>query len=166
MSRRKPSLWPAHLLLLTGGIAFLFPFLWMLLTSMKTDEELAAGTWWPSIPHFRADADLARPLELRELQLRTLDARIYNLVNGPKIAHTWTIESGNGSLVPTADATRIDYHFASTNSPPLVLRYDFEFPDSSENLHKLLLSIKSDDSWHKLDATLDFGTVHWTTATT
>src|SRR6185369_16197968 len=154
MSRRSGSLWLAHLLLLTGGITFLFPFLWMLLTSMKTDEELAAGSWLPSIPHFRGDPDPARPLELRELQLRTLDARIFNLISGPKIAQTWTVESGDGSLVPTTDAAQIKYQFASPDSAPLVLRYDFEFPDSSENLHKLLLSIKSDDSWHRLDATL------------
>ncbi len=137
----------------------------MLLTSMKTDEELAAGAWWPSIPHFRADADPARPLELRELQLRTLDAHIFNLINGPKIAQDWTVESGDGSLIPTADAAQVRYHFADPNSPPLVLRYDFEFPDAPENLHKLLLSIQPDDSWHRLDATLDVGGIHWTTAT-
>ena len=39
-------------------------------------------------------------------------------------------------------------------------------PDAPEKLHKLLLSIQCDDSWHRLDASLDVGRVHWTTATT
>jgi multiple sugar transport system permease protein len=138
----------------------------MLLTSMKTDEELSAGAWWPSIPHFRADSDPARPLSLRELQLRTLDAHIFNLISGGRIAHDWSVESGDGSLLPTADAAQIRYHFASPDSAPLILRYDFEMPDAADQMHKLLLSMQSDDSWHRLDATLDVGGIHWTTATT
>src|SRR4051794_36612749 len=52
---RFAGLW-THLLLLNGAILFLFPFAWMILTSFKTDEELSAGNWWPSIPHFRASS--------------------------------------------------------------------------------------------------------------
>src|SRR5215216_4922808 len=57
----------AHLLLLTGAAIFLFPFVWMLATSFKTDEEIAEGGWWPTVPHFRASSPYARrPVEVRK----------------------------------------------------------------------------------------------------
>jgi multiple sugar transport system permease protein len=158
--------WVAHLLLLAGGVSFLFPFLWMLLTSVKTDEESSDGRWWPSVPHFRAAADAANSLELRALQLRSLDGHIFNLISGAQIAQQWNIESGGGSLVGGTDAARVDYRFADSTAPPLVLRYEFEMPVAADQLHKLLLSMKFDDSWHRLDATLDVGGIHWTSAAT
>src|SRR5687768_611401 len=50
----------AHLLLLTGALIFLFPFFWMLLTSFKTDEEIAEGGWLPAIPTYRASSPYTR----------------------------------------------------------------------------------------------------------
>src|SRR5687768_13697499 len=41
-----------HLLLLTLIGVFLFPFAYMLATSLKTDEELAQTAWLPKVPRF------------------------------------------------------------------------------------------------------------------
>src|SRR4051812_49334229 len=51
----------AHLLMLTFAVMFLFPFLWMIGTSLKTDEELTEGNVLPQWPAFRASSPYARP---------------------------------------------------------------------------------------------------------
>ena len=53
------------------------------------------------------------------------------------------------------------YHFDSSSSDPVVLRYDFDFPVEPDQLHKLMFSFKADNSWHAIDATLDVGGKHW-----
>jgi ABC-type glycerol-3-phosphate transport system permease component len=62
-----------HLLLLTGIAIFLFPFVYMLATSLKTDEELTSTAWFPAIPKFqpaspyvRAAQPVAKPTEVKE----------------------------------------------------------------------------------------------------
>src|SRR3954454_24567642 len=52
----------AHLLMLTFAVMFLFPFLWMIGTSFKTDEELSEGNVLPQLPVFRATSPYARPV--------------------------------------------------------------------------------------------------------
>src|SRR3954468_611059 len=42
----------AHLLLLSGIAIFLFPFVYMVATSLKTDEELTGTDWFPTLPQF------------------------------------------------------------------------------------------------------------------
>ncbi|HWP41497.1 MAG TPA: carbohydrate ABC transporter permease [Tepidisphaeraceae bacterium] len=161
----------AHALLLFGSAMFLFPFFWMVITSLKTDEELAESRWLPAIPRFRACSPYPRPegppgsmaqLLIRGLQLRTLDAHIHNLCAGQEVARTWTVESGNARLVATDNgATRVEYRFDSPQDQPLVLRYEFDFPAEPDQLHKLALAIQSDDSWHRLEATLDLAGRRW-----
>ena len=57
----------AHLLLLTGAAIFLFPFFWMVLTSFKTDEEIAEGGWLPAIPSYRESSPYPRrPIEVHK----------------------------------------------------------------------------------------------------
>jgi len=269
----------AHLLLLAGVGIFLFPFVWMVATSMKTDEELPEPGIFPAIPVFQASSPFARrpptlerpaniapdkwaaavpvlldaaraetakaPLppgtggrldeaalresaahqlvnklagklnkelwnepptvlaafrelfrpatqpaaattqpaaaeapkdvreamderlgrfELRKLQLRTLDAHIVNLCNGTEMLAQWKVESGPGSLILGAsDTAYLAYDFKSSSSEPVVLRYEFDFPADPENLHKLMLTMKGDDSWHRVDATLDLAGVRWAT---
>jgi ABC-type glycerol-3-phosphate transport system permease component len=272
-SRRKPSrllrylatrAW-VHATLLFFVAIFLFPFVYMFATSMKTDEELIDRTYFPSIPTFQpisprvrkmpaverppeapADAwDAALPellkitraavdaaaaaaksapvgadtvspeahraaatnfllhrliprlgpdawtgprdalfaqyrqgltetlvadalldrlarLELRGLQVRSLDAHIYPVSLGPDIAAKWAIESGDAALIPTAkDSSVLRYRFDTPGAAPIVLRCDFPFPTAPANFHKLILALKPDDSWHKVDATLDLAGVHW-----
>jgi len=161
----------AHALLLFGSAMFLFPFFWMVITSLKTDEELAESRWLPAIPRFRAHSPYPRPegspepmaqFQIRGLQLRTLDAHIHNLCRGEDVARTWTVESGDARLVATGnDATRVEYRFGSPDDHPIVLRYEFNFPAEPDQLHKLALAIQSDDSWHRVDATLDLGGRRW-----
>src|SRR4051794_4202401 len=55
-----------HLVLLTFAALFLFPFVWMLTTSFRTDEELSEPGWLPEIPTFRAASPYVR---------RTMEAR-------------------------------------------------------------------------------------------
>src|SRR5690242_5184615 len=62
-----------HLTLLCGVCIFIFPFVWMVATSLKTDEELTSNSWWPEIPTFRDHSPyvlptpaLVKPLEVSE----------------------------------------------------------------------------------------------------
>ncbi|MBC8108966.1 MAG: hypothetical protein H7Z14_20440, partial [Anaerolineae bacterium] len=50
----------AHVLMLTFAMMFLFPFLWMIGTSLKTDEELTEGHTLPQWPSFRESSPYAR----------------------------------------------------------------------------------------------------------
>ncbi|NWK56595.1 ABC transporter permease subunit [Verrucomicrobiaceae bacterium N1E253] len=47
---QKAWLWA---LLLGGAAIFLFPFLWMIVSSVKTGEEVNQQTFWPELPEFR-----------------------------------------------------------------------------------------------------------------
>ena len=242
-----------HVTLLFFVAIFLFPFVYMFATSMKTDEELIDRTYFPSIPTFQAisprvrampaierpveappdrweamipqltkitrtavdaaklpaaadtiNADAYRTaatnyllnrliprlgadawtgpaeklleqyrngltanmiedalldrlarLELRGLQVRSLDAHIYPITLGPDIATKWKIVSGDAQLIPTKDSSVLRYHFDSPSATPIVLRCDFDFPTDEKNFHKLIFALKPDDSWHKVDATFD-----------
>jgi ABC-type glycerol-3-phosphate transport system permease component len=265
----------AHLLLLAGVGIFLFPFVWMLSTSLKTDEEVTNSRIIPEIPTFRPtspyvrdietperlpdippdrwDAMLPRLLTLAEqqlagtqsattkptlvgtpgsssagvsvdatahraaaarsltsktiaklnrklwigpdkplldafqsfltpdavaaalsdslgrldllkLQLRTLDASVFNLADSIQIGQQFRIESGPAQLLNDNGTTRLVYHFNSSNDPPVVLACTFRFPKQyrMKDLHKLVLSILPDNSWHTIDATLDVEGQRWT----
>src|SRR2546423_1323056 len=54
-----------HLVLLTGICVFLFPFLYMFGTSMKSDEELTESAWFPAVPHFEAASPRVRQIRTR-----------------------------------------------------------------------------------------------------
>src|SRR4051812_13313247 len=251
----------SHLLLVTAALIFLFPFAWMVATSLKTDEEIMARTWWPALPSFcdhspyvrppvrverptgvtdkqwdanlpvlraaaehAVDDELARRdnlpdsdrvrlhaaatpvvlnrligrlntalwrsnqsdllatfersmtsdvvasslddrlarVELLELQIRTLDARIFNLCRGVQIASTWRVGSGDARLIADGpDATRLEYRFPTSQATPIVLRYDFNFPADPAELQRLSLALRADDSWHRLDASLDVAGQTW-----
>src|SRR5207248_751558 len=51
-----------HLTLLACAAIFLFPFVWMIATSLKTDEELHVPGIFPSLPTFRAQSPYAREI--------------------------------------------------------------------------------------------------------
>ncbi|CAN5377556.1 hypothetical protein BH09PLA1_BH09PLA1_18690 [soil metagenome] len=243
-----------HLILLTGVGIFTFPFLWMIFTSLKTDDELTSPNWMPAIPAFKshspyvldapelakpigvaeADWDAALPqlidatraaidsandsasatgvnvgafresaaavalnraaprvkatswgtanllaeyqkqltpdllsaaladrlavLEIRGLLMRTNDAHIYELCDAKDVATRWKIESGDGQLQTKPDgAAFLRYHFESSSDAPIVLRLDFDSPAQAKDLHKLIFSYVSDNSWHRVDATLQIG---------
>jgi ABC-type glycerol-3-phosphate transport system permease component len=243
----------AHVLLLTGIAAFLYPFLWMVFTTMKTDEELAAREILPEFPHFIAkspyvrDADaLERPdgidgvawraieprlleqaegaarsaahaevpvdqgrwihaaaltlsqqainklartawqgdgqdaltqakslwtadaiatafadrlarFELQGLQFTTTDARIAVLARPAEMATRFRVESGNATLVQTADGARVDYDVS--DRAPIVLACDFELPQDMTfaDCHKLIVSLRTDNSWHRIGAEVSPG---------
>jgi|GEM_PF-547015 len=155
-----------HLLLLSIAAAFLFPFVWMLLTSAKTDEEVAAGKWLPAMPTYResspyqVDDASGKPIQaslvLFGLQVRSLDARIFN------ITPEWQTFAGASKatyLVPAAGGgTEAQYR---SLSEPFVVGAQFDFPCDPADLHKLILSLKADDSWHRVDAELTVGGKTW-----
>ena len=277
--RLLKALWTkawAHVFLLLGMGIFLFPFLWMLSTSLKTDEELVETTVLPALPTFQPtspyvrdveepekppdvppgrwhemlptllgmaktsvaeaqneppyaasagnvdlekhreaaaqvlvntlvaklnnalwtgpepalveavkalltpaeaqgalDQALAR-LELQAVQLRTLSAHIYNA--GKDFHGTWSVESGPGTLIDARGSTivrQLRYHFDSPTAAPIVLMYAFPVPRKGDgqpiepaDLHKLSVTLRADDSWHHIDATLDWGDSRWTSRRT
>jgi len=262
-----------HLILLSGVCLFMFPFVWMVGMSMKTDDEAAGTDILPAIPTFRADSPSVRPpivpqqppdvaksrwksvlpklekitrdrlpatmpvgaelvsdgalrdaaakeltattieklpeklwkqddtallagfdkqldpadlskalnnqlarLEFLQLAAHSLtahtrdskgddafeEARIVNINSGDQIAAQWKIESGDGKLLPLGkDASYLRYHFNSPGDAPIVLRADFDAQMTAEQLHKIVVSIVADDSWQKIDATVDLGSTHW-----
>ena len=101
-------------------------------------------------------------VELSALTLRTLDGRLFNVMSRDR-GTGWRVESGDASLVPTGDVLRLDYQFGSGGDAPVVLVRDFDLPEGVEpsELHKLVLSVRADDSWHGVDAAVDLGGVHW-----
>jgi ABC-type glycerol-3-phosphate transport system permease component len=260
-SPRRPLLkrvagWVPHLLLIAVSAVFLAPYLWMLASSMKTDEEIAADRVFPASPRFRetspylreppaiekpyevsgdaferglaamrplaaaAVAQAAPPagvslldeaalrsaavqrlvarlvprmpleaweqgvaaevqrqltgdlpaqaledsvalLELRGLQIQLLDGTTTN-VDTPDTVARWTIERGDAAIVREHGHGFLRYGFADASSDPVVLRVEFDLPGGIDTLHKLLLPMRGDDSWHRLNATLDVGTRRWT----
>jgi multiple sugar transport system permease protein len=250
----------AHVTLLVGVGIFIFPFVWMVGMSMKTDDEAASTQILPSIPTFRASSPIVKPpvhpqrpegvspadwkrllpllqhqtqaalapmpppaggdfvdtaalrvaaaesltgdivnkipekswasgepafikacaafitpqsladalenqlgrLEFTGLQVHSLDARIFNICQGADVARQWKVESGPGKLLTAgASISYLQYHFDSPRDPPVVLRADFDARIPADQLHKLVISMQGDDSWHQLDATLDLGSQHW-----
>jgi ABC-type glycerol-3-phosphate transport system permease component len=255
----------AHALLLLAAWMFLFPFVWMLATSVKTDEELMEPGVLPPAAHFHPDSPYVRGeiqpikpsdveiarwnqmlpsltelanrvieqyqhshpaepsiapfdadkhrqsasaalvnsvvskldrrlwsgddktlttefknlldetaiaaalsdalarIELISFQIRTLDLHIFNLTKGNEFPAKWTIESGDAKLFGTGDTTRLSYHFDSSSSAPVVLRYDFHLPPGVKpsDLHKLSLTVLADNSWHRADCTFDCDGRRW-----
>ena len=54
-----------HLVLLTGVAIFLFPFVWMIGLSLKTDDEAASTAIFPAVPTFHAASPSVRPAEAK-----------------------------------------------------------------------------------------------------
>lgn len=108
-------------------------------------------------------AESVARLELSSFQIRTLDFHIYNLTQGAAFAKDWRVESGPGKLSATGDTTLLSYDFPSASSMPVVLRHDFQLPTGvkAADLHKLLLSVRCDNSWHRVNVTLDAGGKRW-----
>jgi multiple sugar transport system permease protein len=104
-----------------------------------------------------AVSDQLLRVELSALTLRTLDGHLFNA------ASTWRVADGQADLVATGNGQRLDYRFASGADTPVVLVRDFELPEGVEpaDIHKLVLSVRADDSWHGLSATLDVGRIRW-----
>ncbi len=107
----------------------------------------------------RLDDRLAR-LELRGLQIRTYDEHIINLAD-KGLANSITVESGNADIVSMNGATWVAYKFDSPHDSPIVLKYDFNLPCEPKDLHKLLISYRNDNSWHREQAELDVPGHHW-----
>jgi multiple sugar transport system permease protein len=246
-----------HLCLLTCALIFTFPFLWMVETSLRTDEELTDPSWLPAIPSFvqqspyvRNAPPIVRPLgittkqwdeilpqlteiahdealrmiprdsrvnpadyaasasavivntvtprlpskvwdagagaiaekfkqlltpeivsdalddrlarlELRGLQIRTYDEHIVNLADAGNLANSMKVESGNADILNKGAATWVAYKFGSPHDQPIVLRFDFDLPCEPAELHKLLISYRNDNSWHREQAELDVPGHHW-----
>jgi multiple sugar transport system permease protein len=270
VSYLRTEVW-VHVILVPGVVLFLVPFLWMLSTSLKTDEELVEARVLPALPTFRATSpyvrDVAAPeqppdvppgrwhamlpmllsiakaavaqaqhesvyaasaahinrerhheaaaqvvvntllaklnkalwrgpeqtlvsafealltpvvarealdrvlarLELWAVQLRTLSADIYN--DGKEFNGTWSVVSGPGTLIDVHGnhaARQLHYHFDAPTAAPIVLMYTFSLPRKADgrsidpaDLYKLSVTLQADDSWHRIDATLDWGESHW-----
>jgi multiple sugar transport system permease protein len=109
-----------------------------------------------------AVSDQLSRLQLSTLTLATHDGRLFTLAVAGD-ASPWQVESGRATLVPTGDSIRLDYRFASGHDSRVVMAHDFDLPDgvSPADIHKVVLTIRADNSWHGLDATLDVGGVHW-----
>jgi ABC-type glycerol-3-phosphate transport system permease component len=116
-------------------------------------------------PDGAADAlnDRLARLELQDLQVRTNDARIVTIASGADIATSFRVVSGDAKLVPTAAGARLDYRFDSASDAPLVLECEVKLPDdvAPADVHKLILGLRCDNSWHRVEAEIGLGTTTW-----
>jgi multiple sugar transport system permease protein len=124
--------------------------------ALLSADAVAAAVW----------GQLSR-VELSALTLHALDGRLFDLA-GRDGARGWRVASGPASLVPAGEVSRLAYHFDPGRDSPVVLVNDFELPDGVEpsDIHKLVVLLRNDDSWHGLHATLDVGRAHWTSTRT
>jgi multiple sugar transport system permease protein len=115
-----------------------------------------------------AVADRLSRVELSTLVLRTLDGRTFDLAERRGAPAAWRVESGAASLAPDGPALRVDYHFDSGGDAPVVLIDDFELPDGVEpaDLHKIVVGLRGDESWHGVAAALELGGTRWESART
>jgi ABC-type glycerol-3-phosphate transport system permease component len=100
------------------------------------------------------------------LNVQSVDNDIKVVCAAADVSKKWRIESGPAELLPSASGAYVKYHFDSGSSAPVVLRCDFDFPISVDQLHNVVVAYGGDDSWHKLDATLDVGDTHWKSSLT
>src|SRR5947207_6432077 len=75
-----------HLILLCGVGIFMFPFVWMVGTSMKTDDEVTDQKWMPSIPRFvprspfvLAGPDVVKPTPVEPAVWERIHDRLLNI---------------------------------------------------------------------------------------
>ncbi|HEX3697834.1 MAG TPA: ABC transporter permease subunit [Polyangia bacterium] len=110
----------------------------------------------------QALSDQLSRLELSALTLRTLDGRLFKLAGGSD-SGGWQLGADNAGFAPSGNAVRLNYQFRSPSDQPIVVAYDFALPPGVDpsDIHKLFLSLRPDDSWHGLTATLDVGGTHW-----
>src|SRR5262245_34972398 len=250
-----------HVVLLTGVGIFMLPFLWLVATSLKSDDELTSPGFLPSIPRFvpaspyvlpapalekplpveQADWDrnvaalrlvgasaieayllghpqteidrmaliesasavlvnrlaarintqawndpgnsfgelihdeaiasaiddrLAR-LELRGVQLQTLDGHIEQLCDARSAADFWQVESGSAKLMRDRNGgTYLQYRFDRPSDRPIVLKGRIPNPPAPADRHRFILSLKPDDSWHRISASVYDPGAQWSSDST
>jgi len=108
------------------------------------------------------DRSLAR-LEFLGFQIRTLDVHIYNLTSGKDFAKDWKIESGPAKFIPQNDSSILTYNFPNSFSAPIVIKHDFDLPPgvTPKDIHKIMLPLICDDSWHRIDVAYDTPDAHY-----
>jgi multiple sugar transport system permease protein len=109
---------------------------------------------------------LAR-VELSPLTLRSVDGHLFNVGSSHAGQTGWRVAAGEASLVAVGSSLRLDYDFAG-GGRPVSLVSDFDLPEgvSSADVHKLVVSIRADDSWHALDAVFEVGGTRWASTRT
>ena len=111
-------------------------------------------------------------VELSGVEFRTNDAQVIRLVGDPGIgedgqtshpvpsATAWKVTSGSGTVTPCPGGVRLAYDFAR-DPAPVVIEADLPIPATltAGDLHALAVSMRADDSWHRVDAEIvAFGT--------
>src|SRR5436190_6046679 len=86
-----------HLILLCGVGIFIFPFVWMVGTSMKTDDEVTDTRWMPAIPRFVPRSpfvltapDIIKPMPVEPVVWNKLYDRLLNLTRSAVGEHLKT----------------------------------------------------------------------------
>lgn len=151
----KPGTWSRwmgavllHAVLLSLACVFLFPFVWMLLVAAKTDEEVAANQPFPAIPTFRGSSPYVASdgkqaaLELLGLEARMRDLRIVKLAR---------------DVLPKP----VPYDFNSSTMPVEITISMRELWVPMSDIHKIALSLKPDDSWHRIEVEVVNGLDIW-----
>jgi multiple sugar transport system permease protein len=74
LARKPVARMAVHVLLITASVAFAFPFLWMLSTSLKPIEQILSAPQglWPTVPRFRNYAEALRVLPFATYALNSL----------------------------------------------------------------------------------------------
>ncbi len=100
-------------------------------------------------------------LSFRSLQIRSLSAEVKKNYRWLRNRHEMESRIRPGKIASDADSAFLEYHFKSASDEPIVLRTDFEMPVTMAQLHKIMVSMVGDDSWHQINATLDVEGSQW-----
>jgi ABC-type glycerol-3-phosphate transport system permease component len=254
-----------HLMLLACSAIFLFPFLWMVGTSLKTDEEIPENRLMPKVPvhrpsgpyvrsvpaaeppanartvwealapditerarqavsgvtsvegidrlepalwqsaatfallrrvfagmpenSWKREVDVLREdivdrlqpsaareavesvvarLELRSVQIQNLDGMIHPVWTPSAGVEPWSVRGPGAALVPSRQggSAWVAYDFSRDPGQPIVLQTRFTLPVAMEDLHKVIVSIRPDDSWHRVEIRLRAEGRQWESART
>lgn len=137
-----------HVVLLTGVALFLLPFVWMIATSLKTDDELTAPNWFPSLPAFTAQSpyvlpapELEKPLpvelpdwqrvlpELHRATAGTVEAFL-DAHPDPKVDRAASVQSATALLINRLSA-RLESRLWSGPMPALLESYSSMLSDEA-----------------------------------
>ncbi|MEI6085689.1 MAG: ABC transporter permease subunit [Verrucomicrobiota bacterium] len=90
-----------------------------------------------------------RHLSIGQLRARSYDLQEDQLVNPAKVAEAWQV-TGPGKLIPVTDDREpyADLHYDFSTGNTIELSQTFTTSFDVARLHRIELSLRSDDSWH------------------
>jgi multiple sugar transport system permease protein len=152
-------------ILLIIGFIFLAPLLWLMATSVKSEDEAYGepDRWLPRLPDppsSGAYSESDRPLLLGPLRLFGVNGEECEPAGDLPISQRWNALRQDGvTMRDVAHQTglpyaNVSYEFGPQRSTAVETKVVMSFP--KEKLQGIQLDYQPDDSWHRLDFRLEY----------